>query len=79
VSTLHTVLLSLRLDNLSVGIQYGETELSTAVEDEEVLSATVGYNLGGQVVSVQYTKVENANTTLGSDGDAIELRIKSAF
>ncbi len=66
-------------DNLSVGIQYGETELSTAVEDEEVLSATVGYNLGGQVVSVQYTKVENANTTLGSDGDAIELRIKSAF
>ena len=66
-------------DNLSVGIQYAETELTGAAQDEEVLSATIGYNLGGQVISVQYTEVENEDTTANKDGEAIELRIKSAF
>jgi len=66
-------------DNLSVGIQYGETELTGAAQDEEVLSATIGYNLGGQVVSIQYTEVENADTVADTDGEAIEIRIKSAF
>jgi hypothetical protein len=66
-------------DALSLGVQYAETSLTGSTSDEEVLSLTVGYNLGGQVVSVQYHDVENADTTKGSDGSAIELRIKSSF
>ena len=66
-------------DNLSFGVQFAEVELTGAAQDEETMSATVGYNLGGQVISVQYTEVENADTTANTDGEAIELRIKSAF
>lgn len=57
-------------DALSLGVQYAETSLTGAAQDEEVLSVTVGYNLGGQVVTVQYTDVENADTTKNSDGSA---------
>ena len=66
-------------DALSVGVQYAETSLTGATSDEEVLSYTVGYNLGGQVLSVQFHDVENADTTKGKDGQAVELRIKSSF
>lgn len=66
-------------DALSVGVQYAETSLTAATSDEEVLSYTVGYNLGGQVVSVQFHDVENKGTTKGTDGQAVELRIKSSF
>lgn len=66
-------------DALSVGVQYAETSLTGAASDEEVLSYTVGYNLGGQVLSVQFTDVENKGTSKGVDGQAVELRIKSSF
>ena len=66
-------------DALSLGVQYGETSLTGAASDEEVLSYTVGYNLGGQVISVQFTDVENKGTSKGVDGEAVELRIKSSF
>jgi len=66
-------------DALSLGVQYAETSLTGAASDEEVLSYTVGYNLGGQVISVQFTDVENKGTTTGVDGEAVELRIKSSF
>ena len=66
-------------DALSLGVQYAETSLTGATSDEEVLSYTVGYNLGGQVISVQFTDVENKGTSKGVDGEAVELRIKSSF
>ena len=66
-------------DALSLGVQYAETSLTGATSDEEVLSYTVGYNLGGQVLSVQFHDVENKGTVKGTDGQAVELRIKSSF
>jgi len=66
-------------DTLSVGVQIGETDLTDQDDKEEIMSITAGYNLGGQVVSIQLTDVENADTVKGNDGAAIELRIKSSF
>jgi len=67
-------------DALSVGVQYGEAKQTTgAASEENTISATAGYNLGGQVISLQYTEVENAAGAHRVDGDALELRIKSAF
>ena len=66
-------------DALSVGVQYAETSLTGAASDEEVLSYTAGYNLGGQVIAIQFHDVENKGTTTGTDGQAVELRIKSSF
>jgi len=68
-------------DSISVGVQYANAEEAAgfAASDETTLSATVGYNLGGQVVTLQYTEVEDQKGVTGVDGDALELRIKSAF
>ena len=47
--------------------------------DEETTSFTAGYNLGGATISLQMTEVENHDGTAGSDGEAIELRVKQSF
>jgi hypothetical protein len=68
-------------DAISIGYQVGklETNAGGASTDEDLRSLTVGYNLGGTVVTAQYHEVENRGTVAGVDGEAIELRIVQAF
>ena len=68
-------------DAISIGYQVGklETNAGGASTDEDLRSLTVGYNLGGTVVTAQYTEVENRTNVSGVDGEAIELRIVQAF
>jgi hypothetical protein len=67
-------------DAISIGYQYGEVDTNAASSvDEEIQSLTIGYNLGGAVVSLQYTDLENQGGTSGKDGEAVELRIKQAY
>lgn len=67
-------------DAISVGIQVGKFEQNTASRvDEDTVSLTVGYNLGGATITAQYTDVENQGGVAGTDGEAIELRIKQAY
>jgi hypothetical protein len=48
-------------DAISIGYQVGklETNAGGVSTDEDLRSLTVGYNLGGTVVTAQYTEVEN--------------------
>ena len=66
-------------DQLSIGIQYAEFEASNLSADEEITSVSAGYNLGGATIGLQYHEAENVGGVSGTDGDAIELRIKQSF
>jgi len=66
-------------DQLSVGIQYAEFSASNLTADEETYSLSAGYNLGGATIGLQYHTTENKGGTEGSDGEAIELRVKQSF
>ena len=66
-------------DQISVGIQYAELSGSGITVDEEITSYSAGYNLGGATIGLQYHNAENVDGTSGSDGEAIELRIKQKF
>ena len=66
-------------DQFSVGIQYAEVDGDGVTTNEEITSLTAGYNLGGATISLQMTEVENHDGTAGSDGEAIELRVKQSF
>jgi len=66
-------------DQISVGIQFAELSGSGLTADEEITSYSAGYNLGGATIGLQYHVAENVDGTSGSDGEAIELRIKQKF
>jgi hypothetical protein len=66
-------------DQLSLGINYAELSGTSVTTDEETTSVTAGYDLGGALVSVRWTEVQNKGGTANTDGEAIELRIKQAF
>jgi hypothetical protein len=57
-------------DAISIGYQVGklDSNLGGASTDEDLRSLTVGYNLGGTVVTAQYTEVENKANVSGVDG-----------
>ena len=66
-------------DTISLGIQYAELSGDGITADEEITSFSAGYNLGGATIGLQYHDAENVDGTSGSDGEAIELRIKQKF
>jgi len=66
-------------DQISVGVQYAEVDGDGITVNEEITSFTAGYNLGGATVALQYHEAENVDGTSGSDGNAVELRIKQSF
>jgi len=66
-------------DQISIGIQYAELSGDGITSDEEITSFSAGYNLGGATVGLQYHDAENVDGSEGSDGEAIELRIKQKF
>ena len=66
-------------DQLSLGIQMSELSGNGIATDEEVTSFSAGYNLGGATIGLQYHDAENVDGTEGSDGEAIELRVKQSF
>jgi len=66
-------------DQISLGIQYAEVDGDGITVNEEITSLTAGYNLGGATVALQYHDAENVDGTSGSDGEAVELRIKQSF
>ena len=67
-------------DAISIGYQYAELDTNTAnTVDEESQSVSIGYNLGGAVVSLQYTDLENQAGVANTNAEAVELRIKQAY
>jgi len=65
-------------DNLTLGVAYVSTDISSQSRDEDITMATVGYNLGAISTSVTYSQVEN---TAGgtTDDDFFNVRIGTKF
>jgi hypothetical protein len=66
-------------DNLTLGIQIGDTDQEGLTADEEVKMISAGYNLGGLGIEFSYAQVENIAGTNGDDGDAFQIRTLAAF
>ena len=70
-------------DNMSVGLQYAKTDVKTAgasaADDEKVVMASIGYNLGGIGMSINYADVESAGGDTNADHEFFNIRLKSSF
>ena len=70
-------------DNLSVGLMYIETEEkiggTKSANDEEIVVASIGYNLGGLGIELNYTDVENVSNAANSDAEAFQIRTIQKF
>ena len=70
-------------DNMSVGLQYIKTDVTTAgaaaAEDEKIVMASIGYNLGGIGMSINYADVEAAGGAANADHEFFNIRLKSSF
>jgi len=70
-------------DNLSFGVNYGETEKETAgvksTTDQEVLMVGIGYNLGGIAVDINYADVSDLGNSAGADAELFQIRTIQKF
>ena len=66
-------------DQISLGIQRSELSGTGITKDEETTSISAGYDLGGALISLRMSEVENKGGSSGVDGEAVELRIKQSF
>ncbi len=66
-------------DNLSLGIQIGNTDQDGLTADEEVRMISAGYNLGGLGIEFSYAQVDNIAGTRGDDGEVFQIRTLAAF
>lgn len=69
-------------DNLSVGLQYIETEKKTgtskSANDEEITVASIGYSLGGLGIEINYSDVSNVGNGT-TDEEALQIRTIQKF
>ena len=70
-------------DAITIGLNYQTTEKKTggadAGADEDVTMVTIGYNLGGLGIQIQYAQVDNLLNVKGSDAEAIQIRTIQQF
>jgi len=70
-------------DNLSLGLQYIETEKkeggTKAANDEKITMAEIGYNFGGLGIQLQYADIENVGNAANTDEEAFQIRTIQKF
>jgi hypothetical protein len=70
-------------DNMSVGLQYIKTDIKTAgtaaADDEKIVMGSIGYNLGGIGLSLNYADVNSAGGAANADHEFFNIRLKSSF
>ena len=66
-------------DNLSVGLNYIESEVNGGSDDEEITMAQIGYNLGAVGIAVGYADVENFAGEPNEDGEYGFVRLSTKF
>ena len=70
-------------DSITLGLNYQEAEMQTAGakvgSDEEVTMVSIGYNLGGLGIQIQYAQVDNVLNSTGTDAEALQIRTIQNF
>jgi hypothetical protein len=66
-------------DKLSLGVNYAKTDIDTAVEDEKMTMAQIGYNLGAVGFAVSYAQFENVLGAANTDDEHFNVRLSTKF
>ena len=70
-------------DSLTIGLNYQETEKKTggtkASADEKITMVTLGYNMGGLGIQIQYADVSDLGNSAGVDAEALQIRTIQKF
>ena len=66
-------------DALSLGIAYAETDVTGQGSDEEIVHATIGYNLGAVAIHLNYADYQNVGGTAGTDYEVGSVRLSTKF
>jgi hypothetical protein len=66
-------------DNLTVGLNYAETEVDNGNNDEEITMLQVAYSLGPVGVAVSYADIENLGGAANTDEEVGSIRFSTKF
>jgi len=66
-------------DALSLGVAYAETDITGQGSDEEIVQATIGYNLGAVAIHLNYADYQNVGGTAGTDYEVGSVRLSTKF
>ena len=72
-------------DSLTIGLNYQETEKKTGgakvagTADEEITMLTLGYNMGGLGIQIQYADISDLGNAAGVDAEALQIRTIQKF
>lgn len=66
-------------DNLSLGLNYAETEKDNGANDEKITMVQVGYSLGAVGISLGYADVENYGNAANTDHEQGFVRLSTKF
>lgn len=70
-------------DAVTIGLNYQETEKKTggtkAANDEEITMVTLGYNMGGLGIQIQYADISDLGNSSGVDAEALQIRTIQKF
>ena len=66
-------------DSLSLGVAVANTDVNGGTADEEIVQATIGYNLGAVAIHLNYADYQNVGGTRGTDYEVGSVRLSTKF
>jgi len=66
-------------DALSLGIAVASTDVNGAAKDEDIVHATIGYNLGAVAIHLNYADYQNVGGASGTDYEVGSVRLSTKF
>ena len=66
-------------ESLSLGVAVASTDVNGAAKDEDIVQATIGYNLGAVAIHLNYADYQNVGGTSGTDYEVGSVRLSTKF
>ena len=70
-------------DSVTLGLNYQETEKKTggvkSADDEKITMVSIGYNMGGLGIQIQYADISDLGNATGVDAEALQIRTIQKF
>jgi len=66
-------------DALSLGLAVSKTDVTGQAKDEEIVHATIGYNLGAVAIHLNYGDYQNVGGVSGTDYEVGSVRLSTKF
>jgi len=66
-------------DSISLGVAVANTDVNGQAKDEEIVQATIGYNLGAVAIHLNYADYQNVGGASGTDYEVGSVRLSTKF